>query len=415
VKGVIVRISKKAGLYVFLVALILPMLLLFSYPCPIPAGEAAIATSHYGLGHTYNFEAGLPGLYHLNNLAGSEAVATVSITGRMLYHKGQVRLVLPDKTELTVLTATDIEAGTIISTGPTGMAEIRWPDGSTILIAENTELTVIEALGYVGQKENKVLWDQLLLLQHELTDSSDQIDVEIAVLRLKLEKGSIYGSLVALGEELNGATEEAVKSPHIENSDHDHRVVVDMPWGVAGIRGTVWMNKVEDGLEITSVMTGEVIISSGGDIVSVKPGEFATVKGFGQKPELPAAMPFTEMKQWQRVSSWLDQVIASEKVVQQEIVDRVMNATEKAAQAPGQSDSAPGLTGSTPGQSGTAPGQSGSAPGLTGNTPGLSGTTPGQSGSAPGLIGSTPGQSGATPGQSGSSPGNSGNAPGQNK
>ncbi len=391
--GVMVIISKKAGLYVFLVALILPLLLLLSYPSLMPAGEAAITTSYDEYRQAHNFEAGLPGLYHLNSLAGSESAATVSIIGRMLYHKGQVKLVLPDNTEMTVVTATDIEAGTIISTGPAGIAEIRWPDGSTILIAENTELTVIEALGYVRQKENKVLWDQLLLSQHELTGSSDQIGVEIASIRLKLQTGTIYGSLVALSEEFNEASEGSLENPYLEHSDHDHRVVVDMPWGVAGIRGTVWMNKVEGGLEITSVMTGEVMISAGGDMVSVKPGEFAAVKGFGQKPELPAAMPFAEMKQWQQVSSWLDQVIASEKFVQQEIVDRVMNATEKAAQAPGQSGSAPGLTGSTPGQSGTTPGQSGNAPGLTG---------------------STPGQSGATPGQSGSSPGNSGNAPGRN-
>ncbi len=384
VNGDMVRISKKAGLYVFLVVFVLPLLLLITSPCHMPAGEAAMAASYHKQGHTYNFEVGLPGLYHLNSLAGYESAETVSITGRLLYIKGQVRLVLPDGAEQTVITATDIEAGTKISTGPAGMAEIRWPDGSTIMIAENTELTVTEALGFVRQKEEKAPWEELLLLQGELVNSNDQAGIEIASLHLNLETGTIYGSLIALSEELKELNENLVERPSKRNPEHDHRVVVDMPWGVAGIRGTVWMNKVEGGLEVTSVMTGVVIVSAGGDIVSVKPGEFTSVKGSGQKPDLPAAMPFREMKQWQQVSSWVEQVVASEKDMHQEVVDQVLSATEKAAQAPGNSGSAPGQIGSAPGQIGSAPGQIGSAPGNSGSAPGHSSSAPGNSANAPG-------------------------------
>jgi hypothetical protein len=396
VKGNMIMVSKKAGLFVLLVAFILPLFLLITSAGHMPTSEAAMATSYYQHGKTFNFEVGSPGLYTLTSRAGSESVTTVSITGQLLYHKGQVSLHLPDGTELTVIETTDIEAGTRISTGPAGMAEIRWPDGSTIMIAENTEVTVTEALGFVRQEQNEkiALSQELLPLQNELLDSDDQAGVEIASLQLKLETGTIYGSLIPLSEELKELNEGLVENPYVRNPEHDHRVVVDMPWGVAGIRGTVWMNKVEDGLEVTSVMTGIVVVSAGGDKVSVKPGEYTAIKGFGQKPALPAKMPFREMKQWQQVSAWVNQVVASERDVQQEVVDQVLSATEKATQAPG--------------QSGTAPGLSGTTPGLSGTTPGLSGTTPGQSGT-------TPGQSGTAPGQSGSAPGNSGNAPGQNK
>jgi len=396
VKGNMIMVSKKAGLFVLLVAFILPLFLLITSAGHMPTSEAAMATSYYQHGKTFNFEVGSPGLYTLTSRAGSESVTTVSIIGQLLYHKGQVSLHLPDGTELTVIETTDIEAGTRISTGPAGMAEIRWPDGSTIMIAENTEVTVTEALGFVRQEQNEkiALSQELLPLQNELLDSDDQAGVEIASLQLKLETGTIYGSLIPLSEELKELNEGLVENPYVRNPEHDHRVVVDMPWGVAGIRGTVWMNKVEDGLEVTSVMTGIVVVSAGGDKVSVKPGEYTAIKGFGQKPALPAKMPFREMKQWQQVSAWVNQVVASERDVQQEVVDQVLSATEKATQAPG--------------QSGTAPGFSGTTPGLSGTTPGLSGTTPGQSGT-------TPGQSGTAPGQSGSAPGNSGNAPGQNK
>jgi hypothetical protein len=433
-----IMVSKKAGLFVLLVAFILPLFLLITSAGHMPTSEAAMATSYYQHGKTFNFEVGSPGLYTLTSRAGSESVTTVSITGQLLYHKGQVSLHLPDGTELTVIETTDIEAGTRISTGPAGMAEIRWPDGSTIMIAENTEVTVTEALGFVRQEQNEkiALSQELLPLQNELLDSDDQAGVEIASLQLKLETGTIYGSLIPLSEELKELNEGLVENPYVRNPEHDHRVVVDMPWGVAGIRGTVWMNKVEDGLEVTSVMTGIVVVSAGGDKVSVKPGEYTAIKGFGQKPALPAKMPFREMKQWQQVSAWVNQVVASERDVQQEVVDQVLSATEKATQAPGQSGTAPGLSGTTPGLSGTTPGLSGTTPGQSGTTPGQSGTTPGQSGTAPGqsgsapgnsgnapglsgttpgLSGTTPGQSGTAPGQSGSAPGNSGNAPGQNK
>jgi hypothetical protein len=410
-----IMVSKKAGLFVLLVAFILPLFLLITSAGHMPTSEAAMATSYYQHGKTFNFEVGSPGLYTLTSRAGSESVTTVSITGQLLYHKGQVSLHLPDGTELTVIETTDIEAGTRISTGPAGMAEIRWPDGSTIMIAENTEVTVTEALGFVRQEQNEkiALSQELLPLQNELLDSDDQAGVEIASLQLKLETGTIYGSLIPLSEELKELNEGLVENPYVRNPEHDHRVVVDMPWGVAGIRGTVWMNKVEDGLEVTSVMTGIVVVSAGGDKVSVKPGEYTAIKGFGQKPALPAKMPFREMKQWQQVSAWVNQVVASERDVQQEVVDQVLSATEKATQAPGQSGTAPGLSGSTPGLSGTTPGQSGTTPGQSGSTPGQSGSTPGQSGSTPGQSGSTPGQSGSTPGQSGSTPGQSGSTPGQ--
>jgi hypothetical protein len=424
VKGNMIMVSKKAGLFVLLVAFILPLFLLITSAGHMPTSEAAMATSYYQHGKTFNFEVGSPGLYTLTSRAGSESVTTVSITGQLLYHKGQVSLHLPDGTELTVIETTDIEAGTRISTGPAGMAEIRWPDGSTIMIAENTEVTVTEALGFVRQEQNEkiALSQELLPLQNELLDSDDQAGVEIASLQLKLETGTIYGSLIPLSEELKELNEGLVENPYVRNPEHDHRVVVDMPWGVAGIRGTVWMNKVEDGLEVTSVMTGIVVVSAGGDKVSVKPGEYTAIKGFGQKPALPAKMPFREMKQWQQVSAWVNQVVASERDVQQEVVDQVLSATEKATQAPGQSGTAPGLSGTTPGLSGTTPGlsgttpgQSGTAPGQSGSAPGNSGNAPGLSGTTPGLSGTTPGQSGTAPGQSGSAPGNSGNAPGQNK
>jgi hypothetical protein len=415
VKGKMIMVNKKAGLFVLLVAFILPLLSLITPAGHTSTSEAAMATSYYQHGKTFNFEVGLPGLYTLTSREDSESVTTVNITGQLLYHKGQVSLLLPEGTELTIVETTDVEAGAKICTGPAGMAEIRWPDGSTIMIAENTEVTVTEALGFVRQEQNddKALLHELLPLHGEFSDGDDQAGIEIASLKLKLETGTIYGSLILLSEELKEQKEVLIENPSVRNPEHDHRVIVDMPWGVAGIRGTVWMNKVESGLEVTSVMTGVVLVSAGGDKVSVKPGQFTAVKGSGQKPSLPAKMPFREMKQWQQVSAWVDQVISSERDVQQEVVDQVLNATEKAAQAPGQSGITPGQSGSTPGQSGITPGQSGSTPGQSGITPGQSGSAPGQSGSAPGQSGTTPGQSGATPGQSGTTPGQSGSTPGQ--
>jgi hypothetical protein len=61
VKGKMIMVNKKAGLFVLLVAFILPLLSLITPAGHTSTSEAAMATSYYQHGKTFNFEVGLPG------------------------------------------------------------------------------------------------------------------------------------------------------------------------------------------------------------------------------------------------------------------------------------------------------------------------------------------------------------------
>jgi hypothetical protein len=419
VKGRMTKKGYKVSIYLLFIAVILPMIFFASAPCCPPTTEAAAANSIYALGYGSNFNTDIPGLYKLENLPEADRQNEVEITAQLFYHKGQVSMYLPAGEEIAIKSTTELLVGTTIRTGSTGMAEIRWPDGSTILIAENTELTIHEARGIVLKKDSQIaLCSVQLLLAAVSNNPEPSSSIDLSYLRLELARGTIYGSLVSLkGDISSGAQypEDSYFESLIRDNPGDRvRVEVDMPWGVAGIRGTIWMNRVEANLELTSVLTGEVRITANDKEVTVKPGQFTQVNSPESQPIIPADMPVSEQIRWQKGAFWIDQVITSEKLVQQEVLDQVLNASEDQVNFNGQNDKIPGQSGSAPGQSGTAPGLGSTAPGLSDSTPGQNGSAPGLSGTAPGLSDSTPGQSSSAPGQGGSSPGNSDNAPDRN-
>lgn len=302
-----------------------------------------------------------------------------------------------------------VEANSRIRTGSDGEAKLTWPDGSSILIEPDTIFYLKESKGIYTVSGN-----------FSGKNSREVSCVELLYVNLVLEQGKIFGSLVP---------EDQVNQGSMIERDQKVRMEVEMPLGVAGIRGTIWMNAVEEDRAVTSVLSGLVEVSAGGVSVAVKPGKTVTVDSETPKPGKPVDMSIDDLEQWRNARSWVGDVKSSSERMPGDVIDRLENLPENSissdnlegsapggsTEAPGQAQSTPGLSGNTPGQGGTAP------PGLSGSTPGQSGNTPGQSGSAPGQSGGSPGNSGSAPGNSGgssggdSSPGNSGSAPGQNK
>ena len=329
--------------------------------------------------------------------------ATVELPAKAVALQGDVYLLHGAEKELLSEEGAVVQAGVTLETGPDGLAELFWPDGSSILISHDTELRIEQALGSIS---GSYLENGLQALEME---------TRIEYVRLVLTKGTIYGFLVPTDE----VDEESDKS----GFEEPVRVEVDMPWGVAGIRGTVWMNSLELNREITSVLTGSVQVTSAGVTVAVEPGQSVHISSKETPPGKPFMMQPDDLNAWQNAGEWVEKVISFEKNVQHDLIKSLNlsnganndnDSNEGKPDSPGQGGSAPGHTGDTPGLSGNTPGQNGSEPpGLSGNTPGLSGDTPGLSGSAPGQTGNTPGLSGNTPGQGGSEPpGLSGNTPG---
>ncbi|MCL6635993.1 MAG: Ig-like domain-containing protein, partial [Peptococcaceae bacterium] len=210
--------------------------------------------------------------------------------------------------------------------GDGSQAEIVFDDGSGILIEANTGVAIIESRGFTYMRR----------------DGSSGTAVDKLVI--KLEKGKIFGALasryetagerqgsnntaflyrtgegglllastelpldlagILLAEGEAAGENEAVPwwaEPYTERE----RVVVDMPWGVAGIRGTFWMNEVSARGQSTALITGKAVVTAGGKAVTVTGGQSTVITSSGARPTPPAALTQAEKQAWAAVKGWV--------------------------------------------------------------------------------------------------------------
>lgn len=80
-----------------------------------------------------------------------------------------------------------------------------------------------------------------------------------------------------------------------------------MPWGVAGIRGTFWMNEVTATRQSTSVLDGRAEVTAAGRTVTVEPGQSAAITAPTAAPTPPAPMTAEERQAWTGARDWVEQ------------------------------------------------------------------------------------------------------------
>lgn len=87
------------------------------------------------------------------------------------------------------------------------------------------------------------------------------------------------------------------------------KVKVDMPTGVAAIRGTFWQNQVApDGSFTTTLLNGEATVtSSNGQNVSLTAGQRTEVPTAGAPPAPPAPLTAADQQAWVQVAAWAQQ------------------------------------------------------------------------------------------------------------
>ncbi|MEA1960783.1 MAG: hypothetical protein U9N81_05800 [Bacillota bacterium] len=91
-----------------------------------------------------------------------------------------------------------------------------------------------------------------------------------------------------------------------QNTQKKVRVKVDMPWGVAAVRGTFWMNEVRGGRQSTSVAHGSVDVSSGGETVTVEKGNSTEQTSPAAPPAPPEPMPTAQKETWKNALTWVE-------------------------------------------------------------------------------------------------------------
>lgn len=255
-------------------------------------------------------------------LTTSKEHMRLPLTGVLTPVKGKVTIVGGDDKGKEISAATSCGQGSKIATGEKSEAKLSFPDGSNILLKENTEIQIVEASG------------QSVLLK----DGTPGVVID--QLEVKLDKGRIFGALAtsyffsrteSASESANGnaavnsnnsslktfaaSDTEKPKTPWWKVAASKRvRVKVDMPWGVAGVRGCFWSNNVAENAQTLSIAEGgiqDVQLTSGGQTVTLGTGLFSSVMSKGATPTVPVPMPETELKAWQAEGKWIKETVNS--------------------------------------------------------------------------------------------------------
>lgn len=274
-------------------------------------------------------------------LTSSPKLMRTALAAKLIPVKGTVELAAESKASEKIVTSVDCGQGSKIKTGPDSEAKLEFADGSSLLMKADTELNISENQGQeyikqggepgqtVGYLEVKLLKGKLfgVLATSYLFQQEEQSQETKTASAEQDKKGTSNSGLKTFAadendkEQINGWWQEATAKKV--------RVKVDMPWGVAGIRGTVWGNVVDSsGTGTTSVIDGSVQVSTPAGTVSVPPGNTSVVAAQTAAPEPPKPMTVVEQKSWQEVKTWVQETA---QVIKESapVVDTVKVETER--------------------------------------------------------------------------------------
>ncbi|MGE5391826.1 MAG: S-layer homology domain-containing protein [Deltaproteobacteria bacterium] len=235
-----------------------------------------------------------------------------ALVGTISEIKGEIKLVRGEETRLLTGDA-DIIKGDSITAGPDSHAKISYPDGSSALIEENTAFTVKESKG-----------------RHYI-----QLDgtpaVAIDYLNLDVKTGILYGALATKRgtTENSGDTSQSRSSAPIFASRNSFgqlaesqvgaeqpwyktaqkqkvKVKVDMPWGVAAVRGTFFKVTVnQDGSCKVSCLIGSADVSSSQGTVPLGANQSSAITGEGNAPSEAGKMDSNEVMGFNNEQQWI--------------------------------------------------------------------------------------------------------------
>jgi len=248
--------------------------------------------------------------YRANSIFIKDADVCYSVPGLLIPLEGVVSLRNKENKQIDICSRVEVSPGTTIITGPTGSAELRWPDGTVVLIAPETELYLAKSCGvttYLLSEDDIEQKSPKFLAGDELNLVTTFLMKDIIV---HLPRGLIYGVMVPTKERHMGNEYPESLSHELDSisegvKEQPVRVKVNMPWGVAGVRGTIWMNLVENSREITTVITGSVQLYSGEAGVLIEPGYYSGVEEKRGIPFAPQIMTSIEEEYWLRIKEWL--------------------------------------------------------------------------------------------------------------
>jgi len=241
------------------------------------------------------------------------------LTGKLVAKKGKVTVTGRDGVSREVTMETTVGRGDKIKTGENSQAEIIFDDGSGLMIEAGAELEIVKTMGFNYMRRN------------------GSPGVAVDKLEIKLNKGRIFGALASRYETTAAAATANRKSlladgvllasksmpPGVagmllaenetetawweEPYSERERVVVDMPWGVAAIRGTFWTNLVDALRQSTALITGQATVTANGQTVSLNGLQSTVLTSPGAVPTPPAGLSEADSQAWAAVADWVNE------------------------------------------------------------------------------------------------------------
>lgn len=257
-------------------------------------------------------------------LVNDPQLSSRKLTGTLSVQRGEVTLSQGGQTGKSVSGTVQVGVGDTIETGSNTEAVINYPDGSSLLLKEGTIFTIKQSLGRAYIK-----WDG------KPGTAVDDLEVDLKV-------GKLFGGLSSLAQPVktaaeNPATKTSLNSgsakllastagkydllaaqeepgtPWYKTAEKQKvKVKVDMPWGIAAIRGSFWGNSVNsNGSGSTNLLEGSAQVIAGGQTVSLSPGEASGASSAGAPPSAPTPMTAQQAAEWTQVQSWVTSTAAT--------------------------------------------------------------------------------------------------------
>lgn len=259
------------------------------------------------------------GLAILLNLIPEKA--QLPLTGSLIPLKGEVIICEGSGQPEKIRKAVTCSAGMTIKTGDKSEAEISYPDGSGLKLAENTEIHIVNSTAWSsisreGTAENLLDYLEIELLKgrmfgvlatNYLLQEEKNANQQIQIGKF-LPGESLIASLQPVMLSAAGGNKGQQPPPwYKQQYAKKVRVKVDMPFGVASVRGTIWMNEVRGSSQTTSVADGQVEVASGGQSVDVQAGSSVEQTSAQSAPLPGKALSDTEKQLWDGVHSWIEE------------------------------------------------------------------------------------------------------------
>ncbi|MDD3363480.1 MAG: S-layer homology domain-containing protein [Syntrophomonas sp.] len=252
-------------------------------------------------------------------LTEDPVLSITSLEGKLKPQTGTITIKDINNQEKTITTETTIKIGDTITTDSQGTAELDYPDGSSMLLKENTQINVKESIGR----------------KYIRTDGQEGTAVES--LGLDIKKGTMLGALATKHEDqkslektdnINSPTGQSYQTNDqliasregwellADNSEAPQwwkvagtkrvKIKVDMPWGVAAVRGTFFMISVSpNGESIVGCLTGNTEVTNGGQTVPLTGNQSTQITQQNVPPSSPAPMPAAVAQQFVQATEWI--------------------------------------------------------------------------------------------------------------